>query len=50
MIFLLRGHPPSADSVPQIGLDDHVEKPKIGREISGDNVDFDDDDMEPKDY
>jgi hypothetical protein len=40
----------TADSVPQIGLDDHVEQPNIGGERSGDNVDFDDDDMEPNDY
>jgi hypothetical protein len=39
-----------ANPVPQIGLDDHVEKPNIGGERSGDNVDFDDDDMEPNDY
>jgi hypothetical protein len=42
----------AADPVPQIGLDDHAEPPKIGGESSGDDVDFDDDeyDMEPDDY
>jgi hypothetical protein len=40
----------AADLVPQIGLDDHVEQPKIGGESNGDDVDFDDDDMEPDDY
>ena len=40
----------TTDSVPQIGLDDHVEQPKIGGESSGDDADFDDDDMEPNDY
>jgi hypothetical protein len=39
----------TTDSVPQIGLDDHVEQPKIGGESSGDDADFDDDDMEPND-
>jgi len=38
--------------VPQIGLDDLVQEPKIGGESNGDvdDVDFDDDDMEPEDY
>jgi hypothetical protein len=40
----------TADPVPQIGLDDHVEEPEIGGESSGDDVDFDDDDMELEDY
>jgi hypothetical protein len=39
-----------ADPVPQNGLDDHVEQSQIGGESSGDDVDFDNDDMEPDDY
>jgi hypothetical protein len=42
----------AVDPVPQFGLDDHAEQPKIGGESSGDDIDFDDDeyDMEPDDY
>ena len=39
----------TTDSVPQIGVDDHVEQPEIGGESSGDDVDFDDD-IESEDY
>jgi hypothetical protein len=40
----------AADPIPQIGLDDHAEHPEIGGESSGDDVDFDDDDMDSDDY
>jgi hypothetical protein len=40
----------AADPVPQIGLDDHVEEPKVGGENNGDGIDFDNNDMESKDY
>jgi hypothetical protein len=40
----------AADPIPQIGLDDHVEESEIGGESSGDDTDFDDDDMELEDY
>jgi hypothetical protein len=48
-IFLEGSSSTTTDLVPQIGLDDNGEKPEIG-ESSGDDVDFDDDDMEPDDY
>jgi hypothetical protein len=31
-------------------LDDHAEQPEIGGESSGNDVDFDDDDMDLDDY
>ena len=39
----------TSDPVPQIGLDDHVEEPEIG-ESSGDDADFDGDDIVLEDY